>query len=443
MVATSPGSTTRTAARTAAPAAARRRPLESVPPESLPLVETTRSGIVVRDLLESDAEVVRVVNEADDPAEAVQRCLRVGARALLAANVSVETHLVEKRFDAMSDRFDERVESAVARIADVAEGLLGEDDGALSHALASQRTELERLLGDTFDPDSKVSVLALFEQVLNDAHAQHVQAVSQLVAVDGDDTPLGRLRLEVASDLKEHVGEVRKDVAALSERIAVQEAVAPVLELTSGKGFRFEDVVDARVNTLAAAHGDVAERVGTEPGVEGTLKGDEVVTLNPDDTQGFEARVVLEAKSRKLTMRATMQELDAAMENRDALCAIAVFARQEQAPTSVPFHYAGTKAIVVLDVDATDDSPLRLAYMWARWVARRELVAVEAGSLDPERVGALIDDAARAVERCTTIRKYHTQARKSIEKAGGEVDQLACEVRDALDAIADELVVSG
>ena len=42
-------------------------------------------------------------------------------------------------------------------------------------------------------------------------------------------------------------------------------------------------------------------------------------------------------------------------------------------------------------------------------------------------------------ERCTTIRKYHTQARKGIEHAGVELDALVEEVRDSLDAICEEL----
>ena len=119
--------------------------------------------------------------------------------------------------------------------------------------------------------------------------------------------------------------------------------------------------------------------------------------------------------------------------------AIAVFTTQEQAPTSVPFHYAGNKAIVVLDKEGADDSALRLGYMWARWVVRRDLCAEPSDELDVARIGGLIDDAARAIDRCTTIRKYHTQARKGIEHAGLELDALVDEVRESLDAIGEEL----
>jgi hypothetical protein len=423
-------------------------PLPSDSGGSDPTVELRDDALVVHELVETDAEVLRVVRDAvrrddgGDALDATRQCLRVGARAVLAANVSVETHIVEKRFDAMSDRFDEQVETAVARISEVTATLLDEQDGALPHALEAHRSELDRLLGDAFDPDSKRSVISLFEEVLVEAHTQQAYAMQQLIATDGDDGPLARLRREVVRDLCERLHEVRRDVAELSERIAVNDAVAPVLDLTSGKGFRFEDVVDACVARIASQHGDVAERVGTETGVAGSQKGDEVVTLNPDDTNGYEARFALEAKTRRLTMRNTLQELDDAIENRDAFAAIAVFCTQEQAPTSVPFHYAGNKAIVVLDDEGIDDSALRLAYMWARWVVRRDLCGGPADDLDLERIGTLIDDAARAVDRCTQIRKYHTQARNGIDKAGAELDALVDGVRESLDAIAEELAAS-
>ena len=421
-----------------------------LPSQTLEDVALHHDSLVVRELVETDPEVLRVVREAvaaADPdaaaaavvADATRQCLRVGARAVLAAHVSVETHIVEKRFDAMSDRFDEQVDAAVTRIADVAGALLDEQEGALPQALAAHRTELDQLLGDTFDPDSKRSVISLFEEVLIDAHQQQTYAMQRMIATDGEDSPLAHLKRELVRDVGERLGEVRRDVAELSERIAVNDAVAPVLELTTGKGFRFEDVLDACVSRIAAQHGDVAEHVGTESGVSATQKGDEVVTLNVDDANGYEARFALEAKSRKLTMRATLKELDDALENRDALAAIAVFTTQEQAPTSVPFHYSGNKAIAVLDKEGSDDGALRLAYMWARWVVRRELCGTPADELDIERVGALIDDAARGIERCTTIRKYHTQARKGIDQASAELDSMVDEVRESLDAIAEEL----
>jgi hypothetical protein len=228
-------------------------------------------------------------------------------------------------------------------------------------------------------------------------------------------------------------------VQALSERIAVKEAIAPVIAITTGKGFTYEDAVHEAVARIASHHGDCAEQTGKTSGSTATQKGDEVVTLDADDTYGCEGRFVLEAKARKLNMRKTIEELDAALANREALAAIAVFSAADEAPTAVPFHHTGNKAIVVFDAEDGDDSALRLGYMWARWVVRRELAGSAAEDVDLDRIGGLIEDARRAIDRVTAIKRSHTQAKKSIDQAGEQVSALADEVREALDAVAEEL----
>ena len=176
------------------------------------------------------------------------------------------------------------------------------------------------------------------------------------------------------------------------------------------------------------------------PASRATQKGDEVVTLNPDDTNGYEARFVLEAKTRKLTMRNTLKELDDAIDNRDALAAIAVFSD------------AGAGA----DLGAV---PLRgqQGDRRARRRGTRRLRAAARATCGPAGSCAASCAArrrtswtwtvsarssttlARAIDRCTQIRKYHTQARNGIDKAGAELDALVDEVRESLDAIGEEL----
>ena len=283
-------------------------------------VDVVDGTLYIRDLVETDAEVLRVVATTDDAVENTRQCLRIGARAILAVNATVDTHIVEKRFDAMSDQIDEQLDAAVARIAAATESLVAEDDGrARRRVLDAHRDGLDELLGDTFDPDSKRSVIAIFEQVIEDAQEPQVEGIRRLVATDDEDGPLGRLRHEITRHTNECTRELRQEVQALSERIAVKEAVAPVIAITTGKGFTYEDVVHEAVGRIASHHGDCAEQTGKTSGSAATQKGDEVVTLDADDTYGFEGRFVLEAKARKLNMRKTCEELDAALENRDAL----------------------------------------------------------------------------------------------------------------------------
>jgi len=402
-------------------------------------VDVVDGAVLIHDLVETDAEVLRVIGDSSDPVEPTRQCLRIGARAILAVNATVDTHIVEQRFDAMSAQITQQLDETATRIAAATEALLAEDTGALTLTLEGHRVGLEALLGDTFDPDSKRSVIAIFEQVIAEAQEAQVEGIRRLVATDDEDGPLGRLRHEITRHTNECTRELRQEVQALSERIAVKEAVAPVIAITTRKGFTYEDAVHDAVSRLAAPHGDCAEQTGKVSGSTATQKGDEVVTLATDDTMGAEARFVLEAKSRKLNLRKTYEELDAALANRDSLAAIAVFSSQEEAPTSVSFSHSGDKAIAVYDAEDGDDSALRLAYMWARWVVRRELAGTAAEDVDVERIGTLIEDALRAIDRVTTIKRSHTQAKKSIDQAGEQVALLATEVRDALDAVSEEL----
>ena len=406
-----------------------------------PATVTVHDGVVyITELEDADTELVALVADAPDAAQAVRQCLRLGARAANAVQVSVDTDMVERCFDDMTTRFDARVAAAVNSIGEITEGLLDAEDGALTGTLDGHRTALEELLGATFDPNSKKSVLTLFETVMRESAEAQQASVRRLVSLDGEDSPLGRLKRELAREVKDQLVEVKGDLKEISEKIAVTSAVAPVIELTTGKGFTFEDLVDVHLSQIAALHGDVTEQTGHQLGSAASKKGDEVVTINRDDMSGGDGRAVFEAKNRKLGIRDTLKELDAAMLNRDAQAGIAVFSRQELAPTSVPFHYSENKAIVVLDVDDPDPSILRLAYMWARWVVRRTVAtAAVDDSLDLERITRLLDDATRAVARTITIRGSHTKARKAIEQAGEQVDDLDRELTDALRSLSDEM----
>lgn len=390
-------------------------------------------GVVyVRELDESDDEVVRIVAESDDPVAAVSHCLRVGARALRAAHVSVDVDVIERSFGELEARFGARVSDAVDEIARASSGLLDAEDGALTGTLASFHGELEQLLGDTFDADSKSSVLANIEQLV-------LATMKGLITPEIADSPIGRLKAELVDTVQREVGEIAEEVRRVTDHLGILDATDEVYEQTTAKGFDYEDLVDECVATLAAGYGDLAEVTAKQSGSNASLVGDEVVTLNRDDTHGTEARFVLEMKNRALNMRKTMAELDEALCNREALAAIAVFRSQDQAPTAVPFAHFDDKAIVVLDPDDEDDSALRLAYMWARWIVRKGLAIGEESEIDLERVRCLLDDASRALERHTAIKRFHTQAKKSIDQAADQVRDLVGDVHESLEALDTEL----
>jgi hypothetical protein len=398
-----------------------------------------RDGVVVIDgLVEDDSGVVALVEAAADPERAVRACLQVGARASAAAGASLDTLVVEQAFGELVDGFSATVGDAVTRIVGTAEGFVDEDSGPLPALLSELKGELTNQLGALFDPDSKSSALARMEAVFTDAAATQAKSVRAVLDPADDQSPLGRWKAEVLGTVREQVGLVLTQLTDVTATMAAGDARRETFKLTSVKGEGFEDQLHPIISALAGRYGDLAEHVGRQNGAAGTKRGDEVVTLNDADTGGHAVAIVFEAKHRKLGMRRIMEELDDAMENRSAACAVAVFAEPSQSPTGVPFTYFANKAIVVLDPDAPSDQILELAYMWARWEARKAL-ALDGSTIDVDRVEAIMCDARRGLTRISTIRRCHSTAKRQIEAASGEVDALVSDVDGALRELALEL----
>jgi hypothetical protein len=147
---------------------------------------------------------------------------------------------------------------------------------------------------------------------------------------------------------------------------------------------------------------------------------------------------VLESKDRKLSMTKTMEELDKALGNHAASAGVAVFSRQELAPSPLPFTWTGNRAILVYDKEDPEEQALQLAYAWARWMCRRDLTS-DANDLDIGRVEAALTKARQALLRHQSARSCFSAATKKIEEGTTHVSSLVEEVREAIAELWDEL----
>ena len=191
----------------------------------------------------------------------------------------------------MSREFDGRLEATVEQLDRMTGELLDEESGSLSQAFSAFRTQLDDMLGQTFDPDSKTSVLSAFERIFSDAAQRQLDSFRRVIDPNDADSPMGQHRAEIVKTVKETEDRLAKALADVSEKIAVTKAQAELIDKTATKGFSFEELVHRTVSRLAGAHADIAEHVGSTSGVAGSKAGDEVVTLCLDDTRGATARM--------------------------------------------------------------------------------------------------------------------------------------------------------
>ena len=384
---------------------------------------------------ERDPEVLAFVREADDAVLAVHRCLEMGARVLRLAGATLDTQLVEHRFAEMTASLERSVDELASRVDESARELLDEENGEFSGALKSWLTDVQTLLGATFDETSKRSAIAKLETVLEKARADQVTSVRRLLDPDNDESPLARWRTDIVREVRERGEAIETVLEELTTKLKLDDQRVDLMSLTAVKGFDYEDLVHEVVQRIVTPLQDVPSQVGNEAGSTGAKVGDIVVDVDPTLVRGRRPRYVVECKDRALSLKKALDELDVAIANRDADAGIMVFASADACPSPEVFQWFDRRAIVVLDKESLDPHALRLACLWARWLACRE-AAHDPETIDTARVAALVDEARRSLRTAAAIRGSHTRARKAVDEAGRHLDALVAEIEPTLDELA-------
>jgi hypothetical protein len=260
-------------------------------------IHTLQSSVTFEDDLalidgfrEHDPEFVALLREAESPEQTTHDCLSIGARALRSVQTNVDAAIVDKRFGEFETKLDQGTRAVVRQINEAAESYFDPERGGLKLMFDCFKGEFAKSLGDTFDPESKQSALAKFEEIFEEGTRDLGHSVRQLIDPGNPESPLGRLATKMTEELKD----VRKSVDDLTKQVAVDQAAAQasaeVLELTAVKGRRFEEIVFESVCEFAALYQDEPEAVGTKGGADGNQIGDIVVSLNAGDAPSGDAR---------------------------------------------------------------------------------------------------------------------------------------------------------
>jgi hypothetical protein len=233
--------------------------------------------------------------------------------------------------------------------------------------------------------------------------------------------------------------EVDRLMALLAEKSSRIEAVRRIRDKTSFRGLDFEDVLAPVLDKACEGHGDTLEHVAGTPGITGTKTGDFVVTLNPRTTGGSTRRVVVEAKKQPLTLTKALEELDAAMLNREADAALLVFAHPDLAPLHGRLFRAfpDRRLMAVWDAETGDDLALDVACQLARSLA----IANDSERLNLDK-GRLGDDLAQLVgiiENAAGVKRGLQMARRGLNSAEEAYESLREDALAVLYALEDLL----
>jgi hypothetical protein len=391
-------------------------------------VRLTETALVVEDLECSDPEVVEFFTDTAEPArgELACRALTMGVVGLRAMGITGHVELVEREFLKLSQRFDSALGSVEENLfervnatfdPDKAESVSGRLTDSISgaHRTASQvieqaRGDLEKLIGDSFNPDLATSCVYRIGKLVADTHTEldrafdpayegsHLAKLATLVdSYFGDGGALAELVNAQVAPVK---AELLAALQGVRELIVGQAMAAEERRRSPASGLDFEDDVETVLCRLAAAYGDSVERVGTQAGDAGRSKrGDFVIQLSGGD------RFVVEAKKRSTPLplrgdRGVLAMLDESMINRAATFAIAV-ARDGSAFAKEVGAFNDYDDDKVLCQIGDGGELLEVAYRWAR--AALLVGSAKDNGIDVAVIGGAIDEARRALRELSRI----------------------------------------
>jgi hypothetical protein len=425
------------------------QPLESPSPGGA--VRAIGDRIVIEALAINDERSARVVRQraeaGQEAAETIAKAIEIGTRVLDRDEVAAEVDYVKREFERLAAEHREQLavknlEAAERIEAEIRRAFGSEDvEGALSAALEGHSTSLSDQLAELFGEGRDTAVQSRIKAVLEERD----QAFLDRLSADDDLNPLRPLLATVRGWAKERredqderdrkleakLDEVLREAAQLAGLQRGGEELEAAIEAGTQKGFAFEDAVHAEIERIASARGDAAHHVGAVSNEAGSRKGDTLVEIGAAGGPP-RARVIFEAKDKKLSRNDAWLELDAELEGRDASFAVLVASGASKLParTQELHEYQGNKMVVVLDKEDLDPLGLELVY---RYACARALMASEGElEVDASGVGAAIERAAATLKRGKGVRDSLTRAQQGVDGAREGFDSIVSDVEDCL-----------
>src|SRR3989344_1626414 len=184
----------------------------------------------------------------------------------------------------------------------------------------TQSKDIKDMIEKTLDVNNNSSSLGKMRVLFEDYFDKRKGKISDLLSPFEDDSPIKKLKEEIFKKIQELRDELIKD-----------KARGELIDKTSLKGGIFEDVVLEAVEDFCSEYEDKVAPVGEISGKRNKI-GDITIDINGDENR----RIIIECKdSSSYSYKKTIDEINDAIENRNAKFGIFLFKSQDQVPSAI------------------------------------------------------------------------------------------------------------
>jgi len=388
--------------------------------------------LVIDELEIKDPEVVELVKHRiaanENVEELIEDLIKIGAKAALVFNANSGAETIKNAIETAqlgiaqsAQSVSQLVEGELKRVSDkdgdLQKGIAASVDKLskdLEAAFSGEDTPLRNALAKSLDTLSK----NLTENVKERLKDQK-EGIEVLLDPSHPTSPLRSL-LEKLDTLSKTVNEVQTTMRGDVIRKKV-EGNAPI------GGVKYEEHVVQSLKSIALAHNDLCEGTGNTTGyVRNSKRGDAVVEFLTGNAH--KARIVAEAKDKRLTSKEWLDEAKEARRNRRAEGFIGLCKSTELMPNEGQRVWISDMKTVVLAFDpAHDDIELLVSiYQFVKLTTMTRTGSLDADST--EQVLEHLQTSITAIERFNEAEKHIT----SIDKASENL-------RKGLKALRDDL----
>jgi len=350
--------------------------------------------VLIQDVQVQDENLYQFLKEVDDVRriDCLVSAIRIGVIGLKRMAVGEELDYVEKEFSSMVTKFDKMFDPEVK---------------------TSHLGKLSTLLEEYFDKGGTVE--SLFDPTV-------------------DDSPLGKFRKGL-----------QKEFEDLKDIIKGKEAKKEIIEVTTLKGYEFEDACEEILSVFVSQHmGDELGRKTNETGeVIGSFAGDFLITLRdmPDK------KIVLETKDwGSVTQPQIIENLESAMRNRGAKYAIFVSKYKGALPKKIGWfnEFRGNMLVCALgskEADTFFPEVLNIAYQWAKLRITKE-ITIEEKALETINVGikeieTKLDTFSQIKTQCTNVDKATAEIRELSDELKNSIEEQISKIQKAMAEVTE------
>lgn len=376
-------------------------------------VELKDNSIIINKVVLDDLNTYKILSDIkeDKREDFIKRAIIIGTIGLRNLYLTENVDYIEKEFK-------ELLRSLEIQSKDIKNNLEKEFRELLKSSEIQSRNTKD-MIEKTLDVDSNSSPLGKMRVLFEDYFDKRKGKIGDLLSPFEENSPIKQLKEEIF-----------KKIQDLRDELLKEKSKGELMEKTTLKGGNFEEIVLEEIQDFCSEYEDKIHSVGETLGKTNKI-GDIAVDINGDENK----RVIIECKdSGSYSHKKTLDEINDAIENRNAKFGIFLFKFQSQIPSALTPMKITNNYVVT----SFENYGLYFAFRVARLFVERSTEAKQK-TIPIDKIQGVVEGLKTRLIDFKNIQIKLTQIDNASDYIKENIDRLKKDIEDGLGSIKELL----